>query len=127
MRYEAKHSFFKKLASIIGNYINHPLTLAKRHQRLQCYKMACPATFLQKGLMFGKGMRVHGIRREFTFICTCTENTYHIYSCILSCSDISCSRGSEFRESELLEGAGLGLSCKTILSSLVYKYNILYQ
>lgn len=56
MRYEAKHSLFKKLSSIIGNYINLPLTLAKRHQHLQCYRMICPAKFLQKDLQLGKGM-----------------------------------------------------------------------
>lgn len=37
MRYEAKHNFFKKLAQAIGNYINLPWTLAKRHQYMQCY------------------------------------------------------------------------------------------
>ena len=37
MRYEAKHSYFKKLAQSIGNFINLPYTLAMRHQQLQCY------------------------------------------------------------------------------------------
>lgn len=34
MRYEAKHSYFKKLISNIGNFINLPYTLAMRHQKL---------------------------------------------------------------------------------------------
>lgn len=37
MRYEAKHKYFKTLASSIGNFINIPYTLAMRHQYLQCY------------------------------------------------------------------------------------------
>lgn len=37
MRYEARHSYFKKLAQNIGNFINLPWTLAMRHQLLQCY------------------------------------------------------------------------------------------
>jgi len=38
MRYEAKHSYFKKLAQVMGNFINIPYTLAKRHQLHQCYQ-----------------------------------------------------------------------------------------
>ena len=37
MRYEAKHSYFKKLAQNVGNFINVPWTLATRHQLRQCY------------------------------------------------------------------------------------------
>lgn len=37
MRYEAKHSYFKRLAQSIGNFINLPYTLVMRHQQLQCY------------------------------------------------------------------------------------------
>ena len=37
MRYEAKHSYFKKLTQSIGNFINLPYTLALRHRKLQCY------------------------------------------------------------------------------------------
>ena len=37
MRYEAKHSYFKKLAQNVGNFINVPWTLATRHQLWQCY------------------------------------------------------------------------------------------
>lgn len=37
MRYEAKHSYFKKLSQSIGNFINLPHTLAMRHQYFQCY------------------------------------------------------------------------------------------
>ena len=37
MRYEAKHSYFKKLAGNLGNFINVAHTLAVGHQQLQCY------------------------------------------------------------------------------------------
>ena len=37
MRYEAKHSYFRKLVQNVGNYKNVSWTLAKRHQLLQCY------------------------------------------------------------------------------------------
>ena len=40
MRYEAKHSYFKQLARAIGNWINLPLTLAKRHQQFMCMNFA---------------------------------------------------------------------------------------
>ncbi len=36
MRYEAKHSYFKKLVTSIGNFINLPYSLAMRHQQHQC-------------------------------------------------------------------------------------------
>ena len=37
MRFEAKHSYFKKITQSVGNFINLPYTLAMRHQKLQCY------------------------------------------------------------------------------------------
>jgi hypothetical protein len=37
MRYEAKHQYFKSIASSLGNFINVAKTLASRHQMLQCY------------------------------------------------------------------------------------------
>jgi len=37
MRYEAKHQYFKSVASTVGNYINIAHTLATRHQMLQCH------------------------------------------------------------------------------------------
>ena len=38
MRYEAKYSYFKKLAQNVGNFINVPWMLATRHQLWQCYQ-----------------------------------------------------------------------------------------
>ena len=37
MRYEAKHSYFKRLAQSMGNFVNAPYSLAMRHQLYQCY------------------------------------------------------------------------------------------
>ena len=37
MRYEAKHSYSKRIAQSMGNYINLPYSLAIRHQHLECY------------------------------------------------------------------------------------------
>lgn len=38
MRFEARHKFFKQLASRLGNFINITHTLAVRHQQMQCYE-----------------------------------------------------------------------------------------
>ena len=37
MRFEARHSYFKRLAVQMGNFINISYSLSMRHQRLQCY------------------------------------------------------------------------------------------
>ena len=37
MRYEAKHSYFKRLTQSMNNFINLPYSLASRHQQYQCY------------------------------------------------------------------------------------------
>ncbi len=61
MRYEAKHSYFKRLAVSSGNFINLPYTLAKRNQEGLCYRINTPegshSTFLQKGNEIGPGMK----------------------------------------------------------------------
>ena len=37
MRYEAKHSYFKRVSQSVGNFINVCHTLAVRHELLQCH------------------------------------------------------------------------------------------
>ncbi|XP_028409272.1 uncharacterized protein LOC114531867 [Dendronephthya gigantea] len=63
MRYEAKHSYFKQLALIIRNFTNMPLTLAKRHQHLICYRLQdeCSglSTFMDKGVDTGPGKTIY--------------------------------------------------------------------
>jgi len=48
MRFEAKNSYFKWLASSIGNYINVPYTLAFRQQSLSCYNNLDTSTFVNE-------------------------------------------------------------------------------
>ena len=60
MRYEAKHHYFKRLAISLGNFINLPFSLSKRHQegvsyRLQSGEGGC-SSFLDKGIEVGPGM-----------------------------------------------------------------------
>jgi hypothetical protein len=40
MRFEAKHQYFKQVASTLGNFINIAFSLAMRHQMLQCYQFS---------------------------------------------------------------------------------------
>ncbi|XP_028407455.1 uncharacterized protein LOC114530067 [Dendronephthya gigantea] len=59
MRYEAKHHYFKKLSTIIGNFTNLPYTLAMRHQQWISYKLNSSgnyeSSFLEKGIEIGPG------------------------------------------------------------------------
>lgn len=47
MRYEAKHSYFKHLDRVLGNFKNIARTLACHHQQYMCYEMSDPAKFLR--------------------------------------------------------------------------------
>lgn len=58
MRYEAKHKYFKGIATVIGNYKNVEKTVASRHQRNMCYKMTCCTNFIQGNDTYGSGMYV---------------------------------------------------------------------
>ena len=58
MRYEAKHHYFKKLSTVIGNYTNLPYTLSMRHQQWVCYQLQSgnhELSFINKGLEIGSG------------------------------------------------------------------------
>ena len=65
MRYEAKHHYFKKLSTVVGNFTNLPYTLSMRHQRWMCYKMNSlgnhESSFLEKGIEIGPGKFVLSI------------------------------------------------------------------
>ena len=39
MHYEAKHSYFKRLAMFMGNFTNVAVSLGERHQTRTCYLM----------------------------------------------------------------------------------------
>ncbi len=58
MRFEAKHSYFKRLAQSMGNFINIPYSLAMRHQQLQCYWSTNDRDIPGSGLTVGPGMYV---------------------------------------------------------------------
>lgn len=47
MRYEAKHSYFKHLARVLGNFKNIAKTLASHHQLYMCYQMSEPSQYLR--------------------------------------------------------------------------------
>lgn len=57
MRFEAKHSYFKKLVEKIHNFKNITFSLAKRHQALQAYLLQASAgNFLRMSLEVGPGL-----------------------------------------------------------------------
>ena len=55
MRFEAKHSYFKRIAGVVRNFKNIEKTIASRHQRYMCYKMTCSTDFLCKDPAYGPG------------------------------------------------------------------------
>ena len=58
MRFEAKHSYFKRLAKNAYNFRNVAKTLAKRHQQLMCYFFNSPGegqSFLDEAYNTGRG------------------------------------------------------------------------
>ena len=59
MRYEAKHSYFKKLAQNVGNFINVPWTLAMRHQLWQCYQWMNSDTLSHDKTEVGPGRAIN--------------------------------------------------------------------
>lgn len=57
MRFEAKHSYFKKLVEKIHKFKNITVSLAKRHQALQVYLLqACAGNFLRMSLEVAPGL-----------------------------------------------------------------------
>lgn len=53
MRFEARHKYFKQLASKLGNFINITYTLASRHQQLQCYQHINSTSIQGEDIEFG--------------------------------------------------------------------------
>ena len=54
MRFEAKHQYFKKLASACRNFKNIALTLSKRHQLRQCWEFTSLDFFKENNLCSGE-------------------------------------------------------------------------
>ena len=68
MRYEAKHSYFKRLAKNAYNFKNIAKTLAKRHQHLMCYYLSSTGDghgFLDDSTSTGRGQYFKFILVEF--------------------------------------------------------------
>jgi len=60
MRYEAKHSYFKRLAQITGNFKNIAKSLAGHHQQYMRYHMS-NASYLRRDLEYKKGTHIINI------------------------------------------------------------------
>ena len=61
IRFEAKHHYFKQLATIIGNFINICFSLAERHQLHQCYVQLNTSSLPGEQVELGPGMCLCGI------------------------------------------------------------------
>ena len=79
MRFEAKHQYFKSLASRMGNFINITYSLAVRQQCYQCYVLQSQSGFCAKHLKVGKGILL-----LFTmYVCWSIKMCMYIY--IIKC------------------------------------------
>lgn len=56
MRYEAKHRYFKQMASIMGNFTNICYSLSLRHQLYQCYVNLATDDLPEEKLEVGQSM-----------------------------------------------------------------------
>ena len=59
MRYEAKHSYFKRMAHVVHNFKNISKSVAKRHQRLMCYRMSDKSSYLVPRTVYSNGMHIY--------------------------------------------------------------------
>ena len=55
MRYEAKHSYFKQVAKVLGNFKNIAKPLSDLHQHYMCYQLSAPARYLRCHQQYPKG------------------------------------------------------------------------
>ena len=81
MRYEAKHSYFKRLAKNAYNFKNIAKTLAKRHQHLMCYHLNSAGEghgFLDEATDVGRGQCSSFDSRVLSIIRTCVVVMYYI-------------------------------------------------
>ena len=77
MRFEAKNSYFKRLAQSIGNFKNVCKTVAIRHQRLSCYNLANDSSmFINEITQSGKG-RSLSVCIECNICVLACENVYY--------------------------------------------------
>ena len=58
MRFEAKHSYLKRLQKSLGNFINVCHTLATRHEQLQCYHRLDREFLGEMNVIYGPGIYI---------------------------------------------------------------------
>ena len=89
MRYEAKHSFFKHLANILGNFKNVAKTLSERHQTFMCYQHADPTRYLHIEPVFNKGtiVCINSVFFDMTCIFHARQAGEPSYSTLLKCHE----------------------------------------
>ena len=56
MRYEDKHSYLKRLAQNLGNFVNISWKLANCHQKWECYKWLSEEPLGQAEFEIGPGL-----------------------------------------------------------------------
>ena len=72
MRFEAKHQYFKQLASRMGNFINVTWSLAVRHQCYQCYVLSSDSGFCEVQQDIGKGIYIQSYIRLSVYTASLT-------------------------------------------------------
>ena len=82
MRYEAKHSYFKRLARVLNNFKNIPKTLAEHHQRYMCYHMSNTAEYLRSHHEYGPGNDVTNAS-FWTKLCVLVHAYWYLYLLIV--------------------------------------------
>lgn len=74
MRYEAMHSYFKRLAKNAYNFRNMAKTLAKQQQHLMCYYLNSPGEghgFLDEATSTGRG--------QCSYVITVADHYVNVY------------------------------------------------
>ena len=52
MRFEAKHKYFKRIAAAVRNFRNVALSLASRHQFMQCWQFSAASLLYCEGTLY---------------------------------------------------------------------------
>ena len=53
MRFEGRHKLFKKLSTVMGNFLNAPKSLAHRYQEYQCYHLLNKDNYFREETIVG--------------------------------------------------------------------------
>ena len=91
MRFEAKHQYFKALATRMGNYINVTYSLALRQQSYQCYVLSTDAGFCSNQQKIGKGTYVHRIPNSLINMHACIGKSIKVHATEFKEQLLNCS------------------------------------